>query len=318
MKKLVPALLIVMLLASCTQSAARRDKPLIAVIMKSLANSFFVTMAEGVRADQAKRSGDYRILLNGTRNENDLAQQVAIIDQMIAMRVDAIVIAPADSKAVIPALARAMKRGIKVINIDNRLDRSILKQYDISIPFVGPDNRKGARKVGGYAATKLKPNDEVAIIEGITTAENSRARRMGLEDAAKAANLKIVSQQSASWDQARAAEIASALLVRFPNLKAIFAANDSMALGVASAVTHTDRNIVITGFDNVDAIRPLLAKGMIAATADQYGGKLGVFGVDYALKAIGSDAPLPDMETPVDLIHSQQNATRSKGGQPWG
>lgn len=310
MRKIVATLLIGLFLASCSSATTGRDKPLIAVVMKSLANSFFVTMADGVRADNARRSGDYTLLLNGTRNENDLAQQVAIIDQMIAMRVDAIVIAPADSKAVIPALARARHRGIKVINIDNRLDPLILKQYGIAIPFVGPDNRKGAQKVGGYAAAKLKPNDEIAIIEGIPTAENSRARRMGLEDAAKAAKLKIVSQQSASWDQAKAAEIAGALLVRYPDLKAIFAANDSMALGVASAVTQAGRNIVVTGFDNVDAVGPLLDKGVVLATADQYGARLGIFGVDYALKAIRSDAPLPDFETPVDLVHRRSPAAR--------
>ncbi|MBL9069174.1 MAG: substrate-binding domain-containing protein [Sphingopyxis sp.] len=305
MRKIVATLLIAFLFASCSQSAVRREKPLVAVVMKSLANSFFVTMVDGVTADHAKRSGEFSLLLNGTRNENDLAQQVAIIDQMIAMRVDAIVIAPADSKAVIPALARAMKRGIKVINIDNRLDPAILAQYRIRVPFVGPDNRKGAEKVGSYAAAKLAPGDEVAIIEGISTAENSRARRMGLEDAAKAAKLKIVSQQSASWDQARAAEIAGALLIRYPNLKAIFAANDSMALGVASAVTQAGRTIVVTGFDNVAAVRPLLDRGVIVATADQYGGKLGVFGVDYALKAVRSNSSLPDLETPVDLVHAR-------------
>jgi ribose transport system substrate-binding protein len=302
MTKVVTALLIALVLASCSQSHGHRSKPIVAVVMKSLANSFFVTMADGVRANQSLRSNEYQLLLNGTRNENDLAQQVGIVDQMIAMRVDAIVIAPADSKAIIPALARAMKRGIKVINIDNRLDAAILKQYGIRVPFVGPDNREGARKVGSYAAAMLGADDEVAIIEGIPTAENSRARRLGLEDAAKAAKLNIVAQQSASWDQAKAAEIAGALLVRYPDLKAIFAANDSMALGVASVVGQAGRNVIVTGFDNIDAVRPLLKRGLIIATADQYGAQLGVFGVDYALKAIRSDEPLPDLETPVDLI----------------
>lgn len=309
MRKILAALSIALLFASCAQpAAARRDKPLVAVVLKSLANSFFVTMADSVKADQAERHGDYQLLLNGTRNENDLAQQVAIIDQMIAMRVDAIVIAPADSKAIIPALARAMKRGIKVINIDNRLDPAVLAQYDARVPFVGPDNRKGARKVGDYAAAKLNAGDEVAIIEGIATAENSKARRTGLQEAATAARLNIVSQQSASWDQARAAEITGALLVRYPNLKAIFAANDSMAMGVASAAAHAHRKIIVTGFDNVDALHPLLRKGAVIATAEQYGGKLGIFGVDYALKAIRSDAPLPDLETPVDLVAGSPRA----------
>ncbi|MDH7975320.1 substrate-binding domain-containing protein [Sphingomonas sp. AR_OL41] len=304
-RRIVTSALLALALASCAEAPGGTRPPLVAVVVKSLANSFFVTMANGVRADHDKRGGEYRLLLNGTRNENDLAQQVAIIDQMIATRVDAIVVAPADSKAVIPALARAIRLGIKVINIDNRLDPATLRLYGIKVPFVGPDNRKGAAKVGSYAATGLDASDQIAIVEGIPTAENSRARRMGLEDAARFAKLDVVSEQSASWDQAKAAEIAGAMLIRYPKLKAIFAANDSMALGVASAVGQARRDVMVTGFDNVDAIRPLLDSGTVAATADQHGAELGVFGVDYALKAIRSDAPLPDLETPVDLIRGR-------------
>jgi ribose transport system substrate-binding protein len=302
----IASLLATCLVLSCCSVGQNGHKPLIAVVMKSLANGFFVTMAEGVEADHRARAGEYRLVLNGTRNENDLAQQVAIIDQMIVMHADAIVVAPADSKAIIPAVARAIRSGIKVINIDNRLDPAVLNQYGVSVPFVGPDNREGARKVGDYAAAQLKAGDEVAIIEGIPTAANSRARRMGLEDAATAAKLNIVSRQSADWDQAKAAEIAGALLVRYSHLRAIFCANDTMVLGVVSAVTQSGRNIVVTGFDNVSAVRLLLDKGTIVATADQHGDKLGVYGINYALADLHSQSSLPDLKTPVDLIHGQQ------------
>ena len=71
---------------------------------------------------------------------------------MIAQGVDAIVIAPADSKALVPVCKRAMDAGIIVVNIDNKFDAEVLKDKNAKIPFVGPDNRKGARLAGEYLA----------------------------------------------------------------------------------------------------------------------------------------------------------------------
>jgi ribose transport system substrate-binding protein len=291
-------------LAGCHRADDTQRPPLVAVVMKSLANGFFVTMAEGAAADQAKRPAAYRLVMNGTRNESDLAQQVAIVDAMIAMGAKAIVIAPTDSKAVVPALARARKAGIVVINIDNRLDRAVQHDYGVRIPFVGPDNREGARQVGAVAAQRLKPGDQVAILEGITTADNSRQRREGLEAAVREADLTLVSEQSAEWDQTKAADLSAALLVRYPKLRAILCANDSMALGAASAVAQSGRagRVQVTGFDDLPAIRPLIRSGAVTASADQHAAELVVFGIDAALEALRAGTQAADRTTPVGLV----------------
>ncbi len=293
------------LLSGCRPLPPRgRGVPRIALVMKSLANEFFVTMADGARKFQAADPARFDLIVNGTRTESDLAQQVGIIDQMIAIGVDAIVIAPADSRAIVPAAMRARAAGIAVVNIDNRLDRRALADYGAHIPFVGPDDRAAARRVGAALAATLRPGDQVAILEGIATADNSRQRRMGLEDAAKAAGLAIVSLQSANWDQTQAATLASAILLRYPALRGILCANDSMALGAASAVEQAGRQsgVKVTGFDNLAAIRPLLARGLVAATADQHGASLAVFGIEYALDLVAGRAAPADRSTAVDLI----------------
>jgi ribose transport system substrate-binding protein len=276
----------------------------IALIMKSLANEFFVTMADGAKAHQEKHREQYQLIINGTKNESDLAQQVALIDQMIAARVDAIVIAPADSKAIVPALDRAIRSGIKVLNIDNKLDTEVLAEYSLQIPFVGPDNRAGARMVGDFLSKQLPDSAQVAILEGIPTAYNSQQRRAGFEDAAHHAGLDIVTTQSAGWDQIRAAEITTALLVQFPELKAIMCANDSMALGAVSAIRQAGKgkDIQVVGFDNISAIQALLKEGGVLATADQHADQLAVFGIEYVLDVINSDNELSDRQTDVDLI----------------
>src|SRR5579871_3067096 len=123
------------------------SKPRIALVMKSLANEFFSTMADGAKRHQAANATRYDLIVNGIKNETDLAEQVNLVEQMIAHQVNAIVIAPADSKAVVPVLKRARDAGILVVNIDNKLDSEVLKEAKLSVPFVGPDNRDGARRV---------------------------------------------------------------------------------------------------------------------------------------------------------------------------
>src|SRR5205809_3487203 len=108
--------------------------------MKSLANEFFSTMADGAKKHQAANAATYDLIVNGIKNETDLAQQVNLVEQMIAQQVNAIVIAPADSKALVTMLKRAKEAGILIVNIDNKLDAEVLKQAGLTVPFVGPDN----------------------------------------------------------------------------------------------------------------------------------------------------------------------------------
>ncbi|HWI57324.1 MAG TPA: sugar ABC transporter substrate-binding protein [Bacillota bacterium] len=279
-------------------------KPKVALVMKSLANEFFSTMAEGAKKHQAANAGAYDLLVNGIKNETDLAEQVNLVEQMIARQVNAIVIAPADSKALVTVLKRAKEAGILVINIDNKLDADVLKQAGLTVPFVGPDNRAGARKVGEALATRLKPGDKVAIIEGIPTAFNGQQRRQGFEDAMKAAGMNLVAVQSGHWEMNNANNVAAAMLSEHPDLKAILCANDNMALGAVAAIQAAGKTgqVLVVGFDNIAAIRPMLANGRIVATADQHGDQLAVFGIEAALKILKGEAPPADQTTAVDLV----------------
>jgi ribose transport system substrate-binding protein len=280
------------------------EKPKIALVMKSLANEFFSTMAEGASRHQKAHAAAYDLLANGIKNETDLAEQVNLVEQMIAMPVDAIVIAPADSKALVTVLKHARQAHILVVNIDNKLDAGVLKEARLMVPFVGPDNRAGARKVGEVLAKQLKAGDNVAIIEGIPTAFNGQQRRLGFEDAMKAAGVNIVGVQSGNWEMEKANGVATALLSEHPDLKAILCANDNMALGAVAAIEAAGKTgkVLVAGFDNISAIHPLMAKGEVTATADQHGDQLAVFGIEAALKILRGETPPADQTTPVDVI----------------
>lgn len=306
----LPLLVAAALCGGCNKSAeqppgkAVAEKPKIALVMKSLANEFFSTMAAGATEHQKAHADAYDLLANGIKNETDLAEQVNLVEQMIARQVNAMVIAPADSKALVTVLKRAHEAGILVVNIDNKLDADVLKQAGLQVPFVGPDNRAGARKVGEVIAQQLKAGDNVAIIEGIPTAFNGQQRRLGFEDAMKAAGIHIVSVQSGNWEMEKANSVATALLSEHPDLKALLCANDNMALGAVSAIAAAGKTgkVLVAGFDNISAIHPLLQKGAVTATADQHGDQLAVFGIEAALKILRGEAPPADQTTPVDVV----------------
>ncbi|TWU62460.1 sugar ABC transporter substrate-binding protein [Crateriforma conspicua] len=294
--------------ADGTSVPGESGRPRVALIMKSLANEFFSTMADGAQSHQEEHADDYALIVNGIKDERDLSRQVALVEEMVSSNVDAIVIAPADSKALVPALRRAQQAGVVVVNIDNRLDADVLKTEGITIPFVGPDNRAGAKKVGQYLAQKLNEGDQVLVLEGIRTSFNAQQRREGFELAMSEAGIDIVDSQSAEWEMSKANTIASSMLSEHPNCKAILAANDSMALGAVAAVRSAGRSddVMIVGFDNISAVQQAIIDGKILATADQHGDQLAVFGIEAALQMLQDPDTKPeDVETPVDLIHQQ-------------
>ena len=282
--------------------------PRVALVMKSLANEFFQTMQDGAKANQKEHSAEYTLIANGIKDETDTAAQIKIVKQMLVEKVDAIVIAPADSKALVPVLKEAADKGVIVVNIDNKLDDAALKEKSLVVPFVGPDNRKGAKLVGDYLATQLASGDKVGILEGVSTTFNAQQRTAGFQDAMKAKGIDVVGVQSGQWEMDKANGVAAAMLREHPDLKALLAGNDNMALGAVAAVKSAGKTgkVLVVGYDNISAIKPMLADGRVLATADQFGAKQAVFGIETALKAVKAKKAQKDLapvvETQVVLV----------------
>jgi ribose transport system substrate-binding protein len=117
--------------------------------------------------------------------------------------------------------------------------------------------------------------------------------------------VSVVDSQSAQWEMSQANTIAASMLSEHPEIKAILAANDSMALGALAAARAAGRagDLKIVGFDNIEAIRAAITKGEVLATADQHGDQLAVYGIEAALELLANaQAEVADRETPVDLV----------------
>jgi ribose transport system substrate-binding protein len=288
--------------------ASAADKPRVALVMKSLANEFFQTMQEGAKAHQRQHAAEYDLIANGIKDEIDTSGQIRLVEQMLAQRVNAIVIAPSDSKALVPVLQSAIARGVIVVNIDNRLDAKALADKKITIPFVGPDNRAGARLAGDYLAKQLKQGSKVGIIEGVPTTFNAQQRTLGFRDAMQASGMTVASLQSGAWELQKGNTVAAAMMREHPDLTALLCGNDTMALGAVAAIRSAGKTgkVKVIGYDNIPAVKPLLADGRMTATVDQFASEQAAFGIEVALRALSGktqqSALAADTRTDIALV----------------
>jgi ribose transport system substrate-binding protein len=280
-------------------------KPIIGLVMKSLGNAYFQGMQAGAEEYAAANTDKFELRSVGTQSETDIDGQIDAVKNMIAQKVDAIVIAPADSQALIAPLKEAADAGIKVINIDVKLDDEALAQAGLDIPFVGPDNVEGARMSGEVLAEALGEGAKVVIIEGISGAANAQQRKAGFDEAVANGKLDLVASQSADWETDKANTVFTNLLTANPDIQGVMCANDSMALGVIAALeTAQNTTIKVVGFDNVPEVQPLLDNGKLLATIDQFGNSQAQFGIEGALALLSGGTPEAWVKTKLELIKS--------------
>lgn len=262
--------------------------PKIALVLKSLSDPFTAAMANAAKNYQQHYASQFALTVRGTATEPDTAGQIRIVEDLIRAKMNAIVIAPSGSKGLTSVVARAIKAGIIVVSIDNPLDDALQDAAKISVPFVGPDNRKGAMLVANYLVERLKPGDQVAIIEGIAADRNAQQRTAGYKEAMNAAGMQLVATEAGDWEYGKGRDIASKILGQHPQIRGLLCANDNMAMGAADAVRDAGRTggVYITGYNAIEAIKPLIADGHVLATVNQFADRQAVFGMDVALKAV--------------------------------
>ncbi|WNC93359.1 substrate-binding domain-containing protein [Paraburkholderia sp. FT54] len=280
----------------------------IALVLKSLGDPFTVAMANAAQNYQQHYASQFGLTVRGTATESDTAGQIRMVEEMIKAKMNAIVIAPSDSKALTAVVARAVKAGIITVAIDNPLDEAFQGAAGITVPFVGPNNRKGAQEVGNYLAQRLKAGDQVGIIEGSSADRNAQQRTDGCRDAMNAAGINIVAVQAADWDYGKGRDVASKMLGEHPQIRGLLCGNDNMAMGAVDAVRDAGRTggVYITGYNDIDAIKPLIADGRVLATINQFAARQAVFGLDVALKAVTEQKKQSELssviETPLQLV----------------
>ena len=170
---------------------------------KQIGSPFWVTMRAGAEAE-ARRLG-VRLLTLAADRETDVERQHQIIENLIEQRVDALVVAPAGAKEVVPAVKKANQAGIPVLIVDSDIHRPTAAAAGAStVTYIGSDNVAGGRIAGEAVARWLDGQGEVAVLEGTPGHESTDQRRQGFAAAlAEHPGLRIVASQTASAERAR-------------------------------------------------------------------------------------------------------------------
>jgi ribose transport system substrate-binding protein len=281
------------------------DKPVVGLVMKSLANEFFKTMEEGARKFAAE-DGTFELIPVGMNSETDIDTQVTAMENFVVQQVDLIVVAPADSVGMVTSVKKAIDAGITVVNFDVTLDKQALKKAGLpeDFLFVGPDNAVGAEMVGDHLGETLGKGAKVIIIEGNPGADNAKQRKEGFMRSVDKFGLKLLDSKTAHWETEEANTLMTNLLTKYPDVQGIMCANDSMALGVEKAIAAAGKTgkIQIVGFDNIGAVQNLIKEGKVLATIDQFGPEMAANAIKVGMKIMKGEKLSGWQKTPVKLV----------------
>ncbi len=309
-RTLIVALVVVVAVVGFFLFLGRRQAspPAIAFVVPTLTNPFFVQMKTG--AESAIAGQQVTLLFQApTTGVEDQAAQSDLVTTLVARGVKALCVVPADSAGILPALKAANDASVTVINVDNRVDVKSAAAQGIQIAaYIGSDNRLGGRLAGEHIVERLRGSGKVALLEGLVGSDAAIQRATGFQEAiGKSSGIALVAKDTASWSREQAVDKFSAILQAHPDLDALFAANDEMALGAAAALaaagTPEQRGrVFIVGFDATPDGLAAVRDGRLVGTVAQQPEEMGSLCVQKALSAISGVALTKEMATPVKLI----------------
>lgn len=301
-KKSVWALLLVMVLtvsviAGCGQTKEQppaAKKAVVGLAVSTLNNPFFVDLRDGAKA-AADANGLELIVMDA---QNDASKQLANIENLIQQKVSVIIVNPVDSKAIVPAIEAANKANIPVITVDRGAAGGTV------VSAIASDNVAGGKMAGKLIADKLGGKGKVVELEGIpgTSAANDRGK--GFNEAIKdAAGITVVAKQPADFDRAKGMKVMENILQANPEINAVFAHNDEMALGAVEAIKASKRaNVMVVGFDaTADAVKAV-NDGTLAATVAQKPKDMGKVSIETAKKVIAKETVPASIPVALELV----------------
>lgn len=305
MKRLFGMAAAVALLAGATAASAQEGE--FGVLMKTLSNPFWGAMSQGVE-DGAKEAG-VPYFLQAAESDQAAEPQLNLCNTMLERNPVVMITAAINSTNLLPCLKTALDRGIKVIDLDGNLDPAVLQQAGVEITFrIGSDNVAAGAQGAEYLVSKLGADatGPVLVIEGLSGNITGQKRAQGFADKLKelAPGLEVVASLPGDWDRGKAANIANDTLTANPDLVAIFAANDGMALGAVESVYAAGKGdqVTIIGVDgNVDAVKSI-NEGRLNASVAQLPYLVGKQAVENAKKALAGESVPADIAVPTLVL----------------
>ena len=302
MKKLVLSFVLlaalVFNLTACQSQPAATEEPAaeeaagaakIGLVVSTLNNPFFVSLKEGAE-QKAKDMGMELVVLD---SQNDPAQELANVEDLLTQGVSLILINPTDSDAVGNAIIAANNKNVPVVTLDRGANQGEV------VSHIASDNVAGGVMAGEHIVSLLGGKGKVVELEGIAGTSAARDSGQGFNDAIAGTEIEVVAKQVADFDRTQGLSVMENILQAQPEIDAVFAHNDEMALGAQKAIEASGREIIIVGFDATDDAVAAVKEGKMSATVAQQPSLIGELGVETAKKILDGES-VEDF-VPVDL-----------------
>lgn len=266
-RMLAPLLLALpLLLAGCRggSHSGPAAKPRIAVVISTLNNPWFVVLADASR-EHATRLGYDVVVFD---SQNDPAKEAAHFENVIASGYAAVLFNPTDADGSIANVRRARQAGVPVFCMDREINAN-----DAAVAQILSDSYSGCIAIGRYFVKQAGESGRYVELLGLVGDNNTWNRSQGFHSVVdRYPGLKMVAQQSADFDRAKALEVMEAILQANPEIDAVFCGNDAMAMGAYQALVASGKHehVKVFGFDGADDVIRLIAEGKITATGMQF------------------------------------------------
>jgi ribose transport system substrate-binding protein len=277
----------------CAAAGAARAADKIALVVSTLNNPYFVTLADGAKA-KAKELGYDLIVLD---SQNDTAKELSNVEDALNQNVKALLLNPVDSAAARAAIHEAEAQKVPVLTLDRSAKGVTVASH------IASDNVAGGKLAGELIVQQLGGKGNVVELQGQPGTDAARDRSNGFRQALAAApGLKIVASQPANFDRTQGLNVMENILQAHPRVDAVFAADDEMALGAIKAIQAARLKIVVVGFDGTPDAVAAIKNGTMYATIAQQPSLIGSLGVEEADKVIKGQAPPASIPVPLKVI----------------
>jgi len=275
--------------------AAAAPQIVIGLSLSDLSNPFFVSVQKGAQ-EAADRLGATLIVNDAS---NDSAVQTQQLQAMIDKKVNVLLINPVDSDAIGDIIKSANTAGVPVITVDRSASSGEV------ISHIASDNVAGGVMAGNYLAELIGKAGNVVELEGIAGTSAAKDRGAGFNEAISSyKDITVIAKEGAEFDRATAKQVFAEILAQYPDIKGVFAHNDSMILGAIDAAEEAGRTgILFVGFEAVDEAVDAVEKGTLSATIAQQPAEIGRLSVETAIKYLKGETVPQSIPVELALVH---------------
>ncbi|WP_271400444.1 substrate-binding domain-containing protein [Salinicoccus roseus] len=265
------------------------DTVKIGVSISTLNNPFFVTLRDSIEELAGEKGYELEIV----DAQDDSAKQVNDIEDLIQQNIDYLIVNPTDSSAVSGSVESANSEDIPVITIDRSVESGEVAA------FIASDNVEGGELGAQYIVDELGEGAKVAELEGVPGASATRERGEGFHNVAEE-SLEVVTSQTANFNRSEGLDVTQNILQANPDIQAIFAHNDEMALGALEALSNED--VIVVGFDGTNDARNSVENGELDATVAQQPNLMGEEAINTVERLENGETVEEEVKVELELV----------------